>query len=164
MHRGLGAVTAVLLLAPLAVLAQSVFPSKKEKAVASLLDQQHVSARTRKFLRSRMKSHSQDMRELVNSATLLRYEATQSTAMHIANEARLDRSAAVGNPDGVDLTPAFFSLQDALKKNATELAEAAAKREPKQVSADLARTLDTCISCHALFLPQARAEAADAGT
>lgn len=150
---------ACLLLAPVVVHAQNIFPSKKEKKMASLLDQEHVTVATRKFLKSQMKNHGQDMRELVIAVAMLRYDHAAQFAQRIANQPRLDRAAVTGTPDGVDLTPLFFTLQDALKKNATELAESAEKKDQKALTASMGRTLDNCMSCHALFLPQPKADA-----
>lgn len=149
------------LLAPAATRAQDVFPTKKEREMANLLDAEHVTARTRTLLRAKMKSHGADMRDLTLAVALLKYDAARQSAQRIANQPRVDKSAAGSNPDGIDLTPAFFLLQDTLKKNATELAESAEKKDQHALSASMARTLDTCMSCHALFLPAAKA--ADAG-
>lgn len=166
MNRTFAAAAAAALLVPLFGFAQgSVFPSKAEKKAAALLDQQHVTARTRKLLRAKMKNHGNDMKDLTVAVALLRYDAAKAKAQHLANQPRIDRSAEGSTPDGVDLTPAFFSFQDELKKNATELAEAADKKDQRALSASMARTLDTCMGCHALFLPAAApaADGKDAG-
>jgi hypothetical protein len=151
----------LVLLVPAATVAQDVFPTKKEREIASLLDAEHVTARTRALLRGKMKSHGGDMRDLTVAVALLRYDAAKQIAQRIANQPRVDRSAEGSKPDGVDLTPAFFAFQDALKKNATELAETADRKDHRALSASMAKTIDTCMSCHALFLPSAKA--ADAG-
>lgn len=156
MNRTFAAAAVAALLVPLFGFAQdSIFPSKAEKKAAALLDQEHVTERTRKLLRAKMKNHGNDMKDLTVAVALLRYDAAKAKAQHIANQPRVDRSAEGSSPDGVDLTPAFFALQDELKKNATELAEVAEKKDPRALSASMGKTLDTCIGCHALFLPSA---------
>lgn len=160
MSRALVVVAALALLAPAAAPAQSVFPSKAEKKMARLLDAEHVSARTRKFLRSKMQHHAKNAQELLLAVALLKYDASKQLAMTVANEPRLDRSAESG-----DLSDVFFQLEDALRKNVADIADAADKRQPHLMSAALGKTVDGCVSCHAIFRPGASApQAADAGT
>jgi hypothetical protein len=153
-------VLSFFLLVPVLAGAQntSVFPPKPNKKALALLDQTHVNARTRTLLRSKMKTHGGDMRELTVAVALLRYDAAQQHAQHIANQARVDRSAEGSTPDGIELSPAFFTMQDELKKNATELATIAEKKDQHALAAAMSKTLETCMGCHALFLPSAKAE------
>ena len=140
----------VLSLSALSALAQpgSVFPSKEEKEMAKLLQDQAMSTEVRAFLKGKMKSHNKDMRDLVMAVATLRFEEARKWAQGIANTPRLDP-----NQSGkLELPPAFFALQDALRKQATAVAAAAEAKNDEDLVTAFTGMVGTCAGCHKAFM------------
>ncbi|MBL8919871.1 MAG: cytochrome c [Myxococcaceae bacterium] len=126
----------------------SVFPSKDEKEMARLLEPQNVSSEVKSFLKSKMKSHNKDMRDLVLAIATLRYEDSKKFAQGIAVAPRLDKAAGAS----VELPPAYFTLQDALRKQAEAISAACDAKNPEDLAATFSTMMRTCVSCHNAFL------------
>lgn len=126
----------------------SVFPSKAEKEMARLLEPQNVSSEVKSFLKGKMKSHNKDMRDLVLAIATLKYEESKRFAQGIANAPRLDKAAGAS----VELPPAYFTLQDSLKKQAEAISAACDAKNPEDLAATFSDMMRTCVSCHNAFL------------
>jgi hypothetical protein len=143
---------AVTLLASVAAAEDSVFPTKEEKAMARLLEPQQVSADARAFLKSKMKAHSKDMRDLVLAVATLRYDDAKKFAQGIANAPRLDKASA----PSLDLDAGFFVLQDTLRKQATAVVSASEAKNAQALANTFSTMISTCMSCHNAFLAPVR--------
>lgn len=132
----------------------SVFPSKQELQMARMLEPQTVSGEARAFLKSKMKAHSKDMRDLVLAVATLKYDEAKRFAQGISNAPRLDKSAGAT----VALPDSFFSLQDGLKKHATEVVAACEAKKPAELNQAFTSMMGTCMSCHNAFLVPMRGE------
>jgi hypothetical protein len=95
-----------------------------------------------------MKAHGKDMRDLVIAVTTLKYDDARKFAQGIANAPRLDKPAGAA----IDLAPAYFTLQDTLRKQAAELVTATEARKPDATHAAFTSMMGTYMSCHNAFL------------
>lgn len=138
----------VALVAVNAFAEDSVFPSKQELQMARMLEPQNVSAEAKTFLKSKMKAHSKDMRDLVLSVATLKYDDAKKFAQGIANAPRLDKTAGAT----VSLPDSFFILQDGLRKHAGEVVTACDAKKPAELNAAFTSMMGTCMSCHNAFL------------
>jgi cytochrome c556 len=123
---------------------ESVFPSKEEKKMAKLLEPQEVSADVKAFLKLKMKAHNKDMRDLVLAVATLKYDEAKRYAQGIANSPRL---ADENTP-----APAFKTLQDSLKRDATAIVAACEKKNPDELATAFDSMIATCMSCHNAYL------------
>jgi hypothetical protein len=147
-----GLLAAALALLPLAAHAgDTVFPTAAEKQNARLLDPKHVSERTKAYLKTKMKNHGADARQLATDVALLQWEKVKKHANEIAVQPRVDRSAA-GKVGAIELSDAFFELQDLLRTRASELEASADRKDPKATAAAFGAMLDTCATCHSVYL------------
>lgn len=149
-----------LLVAVTAVVATAqpgpVFPSKEEKEMARLLEPQNVSSDVKSFLKGKMKSHNKDMRDLVLAIATLKYDEAKRFSQGIANAPRLDKAAGAS----VELPPAYFTLQDTLKKQAEAISAACDAKNPEELAATFSAMMRTCVSCHNAYLVPMRDKAA----
>jgi ribosome-associated translation inhibitor RaiA/cytochrome c556 len=129
----------------------SIFPTKAEVKNAELLQPKQVSTRTREYLKTKMKNHGADARQLALEVALLQWDAAKKHANEIAAQPRLEKTAAVP-----ELTDGFFVLQEQLRTRAGELSAAADRKDPKGTAAAYGAMLDTCATCHAVYLPQTK--------
>jgi len=114
---------------------------------------QNVPAVIRAALSKRMERHGNDMVDLSWSVILLRYDTAAALARRIADEPPVARSLGdVETPANAALPERFFELQDSLRANTRELAEAATAQDPTRVGATYAKVAQTCVACHALYL------------
>lgn len=141
---------AATVLVSLAALAQPgpVFPSKEEQKMARILEPQTVSAEAKSFIKGKMKAHNKDMRDLVLTVATLKFDEAKKYAQGIANAPRLDASSG----PSLDLPPAFFTLQDALRKQAGELITACDAKNADALVSSFTQMISTCMSCHNAFL------------
>ncbi len=141
---------AVVLLLSAPALAQpgSVFPSKDEKDMARVLQDQAMSAEVRAFLKSKMRTHNKDMRDLVMAVATLRFDEAKKWAQGIANAPRLDPSQS----NKLEFPPAFFALQDSLKKQATSVSQACDAKNSDDLAISFNQMMNTCIGCHKAFM------------
>ena len=107
----------------------------------------------RSLLHKRMQRHSESMIRLVVAVTLLQHERAQKFATEIANEPRLMRPLP-GDDELFNngLPERLFVLQDELRSRAKTLASAAQGSNDEAMVAGLGQVIQTCASCHALFL------------
>ena len=134
----------------------SVFPSKEEKEMARLLEPQTVSSDVKSFLKGKMKSHNKDMRDLVLAIATLKYDEAKRLSQSIATAPRLDKASGAS----VDLPPAYFTLQDTLKKQAEAISTACDAKNPEDLAATFSAMMRTCVSCHNAYLVPIRDKAA----
>lgn len=126
---------------------ESVFPSKAELAMAKQLNPGEISGDVRKFLKSKMKSHGKDVRDLLMSVATLRYAEAKRAAQGLANAPRLDAAAG----PSVNVSPGFFALQDQLKRAAGEVVTAAEAQNAEQLEKSFDLVIKTCMGCHNAF-------------
>jgi cytochrome c556 len=123
---------------------ESVFPTKAEKKMARILEQQLVTGEVKTFLKAKMKMHNKDMRDLVLAVATLKYDEARRYAQGIANSPRL---AEENTP-----APAFKILQDNLRKDANAVVAACEKKNPEELSEAFDSMIATCMSCHNAYL------------
>ena len=123
---------------------ESVFPSREEKKMARILEPQEVTADVKAFLKLKMKAHNKDMRDLVLAVATLKYDEAKRYAQGIANSPRL---ADENTP-----APAFKTLQDTLKKDATAVVAACEKKSADELATAFDAMIATCMSCHNAYL------------
>lgn len=128
----------------------SIFPDEATKKAARLLEPGAISEENREFLRTRMKDHSKEMKDLSVSVATVKLADVQRLAQAMANEPRLDR--AVG--PAAKLPSRFFELQDLLRKTSQELAEAAKANDMNGTSLKYHQVVELCVACHASFKAQ----------
>lgn len=126
--------------------------------MARLLEPQKVSSEAKNFLKSKMKLHNKDMRDLVLAISTLKYDEAKKFAQGIASAPRLDKSAGAS----IELPAAYFTLQDALKKQAETIAAACEAKNPDDLATTFSLMMRTCVSCHNAFLVPMREKAAPA--
>lgn len=129
----------------------SIFPSKQQRELARRLDPSTVSAEARAFVKSKMKAHGRDLRELSMAVATLDFAKAKTAAQGIANQPRFDPAAAGAKA----LPPEYFALQDALRKVAGELATAADQADGDEMVTTYAHVVQTCASCHHAFVKPA---------
>ncbi len=130
-------------------LAQSVFPTKTELDLARKLDPAAVSVDAKKFLKSKMKGHAKDMKDLSVAVATVNYAASAKTAQLVATQPRLDPAAG----KAVNLPENFFALQDILKRSAQGLADSAKEENFDQVMERYQYVVAVCAVCHVTFVP-----------
>jgi hypothetical protein len=144
-----------LLIALLAVMTLGAGPAAPAvpKSTSKALAPEVLSPLARELLRKRMDRHGESMVRLVVSVTLLQHEKSQRFASEIANEPRLMRPMP-GEDDTFNngLPERLFALQDELRSRAKTLAVAAAGVNDELMAANLGLLMQTCVSCHSLFL------------
>lgn len=141
------AALAAALLAPAAHAEESIFPSKAELAMAKQLNPGEISQDVKKFLKSKMKSHGKDVREMLMSVATLRYDDAKKAAQSLAATPRLDAAAG----PSVNVPPGFFALQEQLKRAAGDVVAAAEKQEPEALEKSFDLVVKTCMGCHNAF-------------
>lgn len=116
--------------------------------MAKVLQEQAMSSEVRAFLKSKMRTHNKDMRDLVMAVSTLRFDEAKKWAQGIANAPRLDPSQHTK----LELSPAFYALQDLLKKQATSVAQACDAADSDALAASFNQMMNTCIGCHKAFM------------
>lgn len=125
----------------------SIFPDEKTKKAAKQLEPANVSEESRAFLKTKMKNHNKEMKELSIAVATVKLTEVQRLAQDIANQPRLDATTG----PAAKLPPRFFELQEELKTNAQALADAAKANEMSNSEAKYAQVMGTCMACHAAF-------------
>ena len=109
-----------------------------------------LSPAARQLLKSRMKSHANDMADLVAAIMALDYPAIVQRSHAIAADVNLSRPLT---GDATELNAAlpekFFVRQDELKAAARALERAAQGLDPNAVAAAYGRLSEGCVRCHA---------------
>lgn len=135
-------------LAAAPVFAQSsIFPDANTKKAARQLELANVSEESRAFIKSKMKNHGKELRELSIAVATVRLNDVQRLAQGMANEPRLDSSSG----PAMKLPPRFFELQDELRKNAQALADSAKEKELSATEQNFSQVIGNCMACHAAF-------------
>lgn len=129
---------------------KSIFPDEATKKAAQQLEPAELSAETRTFLRSKMRHHDKDYRELAAAVATLRMADIERLAQGIAVAPRLDRAMGAS----AKLPERFFELQDTLKREAQALAAAGKAHDDTEATARFATMLAQCQSCHREFKAQ----------
>lgn len=107
----------------------------------------------RTLLRKKMGRHGLDARELMFGVTLLRHDVARAAAQRIASEPRLVRPEAGAEDDPSTFLPErFFVLQDEVRMRAQAVAAAAEKRDDKALAESYGLLVQTCVSCHSVYL------------
>lgn len=133
-----------------AALAQSsIFPTKEELDVARKLDPAAVTVEAKRFLKSKMKGHAKDMKDLTVAVSTVNYAAAARAAQLVANQPRLD--PAVG--PAASLPQGFFAMQDLLKRSAQGLADSAKEENLDQMVEQYQYVVVVCAACHVAFIP-----------
>ena len=104
-------------------------------------------------LRKRMLSHGDNTENLLWAALMLDFESTDGIAAMISKGPNLARP----QPDDLQsinamLPPEFFTLQEQLDTAIDGLRAAAKAKDGAAVAAQYGKAVETCISCHSLFL------------
>ncbi|MFZ5443473.1 MAG: cytochrome c [Myxococcota bacterium] len=131
----------------------SIFPDEATKKAARLLEPGSVSEENRAFLRTKMKDHSKEMKELSVAVATVKLSDAQRLAQAMANEPRLDRSSGAATK----LPARFFELQELLRKTSQELADAAKANDLAATSTKYHQVVELCVSCHGSFKAQVQA-------
>ncbi|WP_239014170.1 cytochrome c [Archangium violaceum] len=85
--------------------------------------------------------------------TLLRHDVARAAAQRIASEPRLVRPEVGGEDDpGTFLPERFFVLQDEVRMRAQAVAASAEKRDDKALAESYGLLVQTCVSCHSVYL------------
>jgi hypothetical protein len=105
------------------------------------------------MLTSRMHRHAQDMMFLVASVVLLNHDVAADLSGGIADEPRLARPAA-GERDSLNalLPRRFFELDDELRERSRAVATAAKLKDDALLAKAYGQLVETCVSCHAVYL------------
>lgn len=125
----------------------SIFPSESTRKAARQFEAQTVLEESRAFLKTKMKNHGAELRDLALAVATLRFSEAQRLAQELANQPRLDPTSG----PAMKLPTRFFELQDELKKNAQAVADAAKASSVNDTHAAFSRVVDTCMSCHVAF-------------
>jgi hypothetical protein len=113
----------------------------------------YLSETARALLRKKMDRHGLDAKDLMFGVTLLRYDVAKDAAQRIASEPRLVRPVAGGEDDlNAALPERFFVLQDEARLRAQAVAAAASNRDDKALAESYGRLVETCVSCHSVYL------------
>ncbi len=132
-------------------------PQQKQLAAAltppkRLAPPESLPGVAREILRARMVSHTQDMGALMSAIMVLEYDEIQTRAQAIAGDANLARPLTGDATELNSLLPAkFFDLQDALKRQAGILADAARRTDALGVANAYGALSETCVQCHATY-------------
>lgn len=105
----------------------------------------------RAAIRAKMRLHAQRLPTLISSAVALDYEGVARSAGEIFDEPALARPAPGDELDGL-LPERFFVLQGALRAAARSAVEGAARRDSVSLSRASGELIETCVSCHDLYL------------
>ena len=139
---------ALLLVVAASAFAQgSIFPDESTKKAAKQLEPENVSAESRVFLKTKMKNHGKEMKDLSIAVATVKLSQVAKLAQDIANQPRLDSSTG----PAAKLPPRFFELQEELKTNAQALADAAKADQMSGTEEKFAQVMNSCMSCHAAF-------------
>lgn len=110
----------------------------------------------RDMISPRMHRHGEAIQELALSVTLLHHDRTREIALQIAAEPRLVKLPNAGANELESAIPdSFFTLQDQARAQALALAAQAARGDDLAVGRAFSALHQTCVSCHASYLPRA---------
>jgi len=109
-----------------------------------------LSPAARNLLKTRMKSHTNDMADLVSAIMVLDYPAIVQRSHAIAADVSLSRPITGDATElNATLPEKFFVRQDELKAAARALEHAAEGLDPNAVAVAYGRLSEACVRCHA---------------
>jgi hypothetical protein len=108
----------------------------------------------RRIIARDMEDHGRDMSALMWSVLLLDPEGSTEFASSLASTAFARPIARNDDTLNALLPERFFTLQDALRMRAKNLAELAGdpKTPPKALAHSFGMLMETCVSCHSVYL------------
>lgn len=115
----------------------------------------HLPEAARGLLSERMMNHGNDMSDLMWATLFLDDQSVRDIADHIRTSPRFARPLSRDATELNSLLPAeFFALQDQLVVRATDLAEAAERRDAEAMAASYGALMQTCVRCHAVYMSE----------
>jgi hypothetical protein len=138
-----------LSLSSVALAQSSIFPTKQELDAARKLEPDAINDAARRFLKSKMKGHAKDMKDVSVAVATVNFPAVARTAQLIANQPRLDPATG----PAASLPQGFFAMQDLLKRSAQGLADSAREENLDQMVEQYQYTVTVCAACHVAFVP-----------
>ena len=136
-------------------LALLFMPKRSIGPDARLATPQSIPESVRAVIRSKMHRHAAQMTALVSSVAVLNYDGAARTAGEIFDEPTLARPITGDELNGM-LPETFFQLQDALRAQAKDIVQAAARQDNRQLGETFAALTKGCISCHEVYLAGGR--------
>ena len=112
---------------------------------------EHIPPAARAVIASKMRRHAQQLPALVSEVVLLDYDNVAKTAGEIFDEPEIARPVTGDELNGL-LPERFFGLQDALRAEARQVVEAAARRDSGRLAGAFGELTRTCVSCHDVYL------------
>jgi hypothetical protein len=115
----------------------------------------HLPEAARDLLTERMMNHGNDMSDLMWATLFLDDQSVGDIADHIRSTPRFARPLSKDATELNSLLPKeFFALQDELVERATELAEAAERRDADAMAASYGALMQTCVRCHSVYMTE----------
>jgi cytochrome c556 len=105
------------------------------------------------MLSARMDRHGEEMMMMLVSVMMLQHRQAELLAEHVAAEPQLGRPSP-GEKGTISalLPPRFFALQDQLVSRAHAVAAAARANDSSRIVRAYGQLVETCVSCHAVYL------------
>lgn len=144
------ALVVALVVVSLPVAAEEATPAVEIGKIPKQLEAEALSEASRAFLKTKMKNHVKDMKELSIAVAIMKMSEVQRLAQGVANAPRLD--PAVG--PAAQLPTRFFELQNELKKNAQALSDAGKANDSSAALTEYKALITTCTTCHLSFKAQ----------
>jgi len=138
-------------LASAIVVALLLRPSHRIARGPELAVAERIPPAARQVIASKMRRHGEQLRVLVSRVVVLDYDGIARAAGEIFDEPALARPTAGDQLNNL-LPERFFVLQDALRSQARQVVEAAARRDDAQLAAAFGDLTRTCVSCHEVYL------------
>jgi len=126
-------------------------PSRSLSPGPELGAPEHISPAARAIIRSKMQRHREQLGGLLSRVVALDYDGAARSAGEIFDEPALARPVTGDELNGV-LPARFFVLQDALRAQARQMVEAAARRDSARFGQAFGALTGTCIACHDTYL------------
>jgi hypothetical protein len=112
---------------------------------------ERLSPVVRAVVRGKMSHHGEQLTTLVSRVVVLDYDGIARAAGAMFDEPTLARPA-VGDELNAALPERFFQYQEALRVEAKQLVEIAARRDRPRLAESFASLTKTCLQCHSLYL------------
>lgn len=129
-----------------------VGPARRVEASPHLPPATRLSESARAALATQMRAHAGGMTELTSAVTVLDYDAVAAAARRLLGEPRVARPLSNDAGELNSQLPArFFALQDQLRTDLGQVADAASARSAEKLADSFAATTKTCIRCHETY-------------
>lgn len=139
-----------LVVLSLPAVAEDGTPAVEIGKIPRQLEAETLSDASRVFLKTKMKNHVKDMKELSIAVAIMKMTEVQRLAQGVANAPRLDPTVG----PAAQLPPRFFELQNELKKNAQAVSDAGKANDANGVLSHYQALIATCTTCHLSFKAQ----------